>query len=783
MARRIRWIVVAAFATAAAVGAAFLLQGFGARGPEGRGPSAPSRNVGTVAPPALAAAERAGPSEAGEASGESADTPAAPEGAAPASAGVWRGRVLNSAGAGLASAEVGIVDGMDHAHVRAVDADGTFAWPYDELPADPRTVFARCDGFVTSPSHPLRLRDIGSFVLEAGVRIAGRVVAAETGAPIVGAAVHVEDDSDLEPERPRVYGDVVTDARGELSAITVTPRRHVVVRAAAEGFGAREIRLRVVDPQVLELRLDPEGRIRGVVVGEDGRPKPRLHVVAVTDDADRSVFAEAESGADGEFELRGLPRGVSLLVTDAPYWSVASPSDSYRSGSIAVRVAVAGPVVLDDRTPEAVVRLVVTEPASLRVTVLDPDGRRVSGGRVSLGHDKWAPLAYVVDGVAVFASVCEAKFGLMVDIEGYPRVIEPVETVWGQRCERTITLPRVVPATLGGVVVDEAGRPVAGVEVSASDATGRRWVHAKTDAEGKFRLDGVAAGSNRLVADARGYYFDGGRSGTSVVAPADDVRIVARALLSVRGHVVPPAGRTLGTFWVSADSDSERLPEIAASMADVRWAVSPGTWTFTVGGVRGCCKLARTVTVVAGRSVDLGDLPLEEGAVLEGVVVGASGAPIAGATVSVGEELGVAAPDGSFRVEGIPPGPMRVRAGAEGYAFTDIPVDLVASKGPLRIVLEHGGRLRVTPRVAGARRHDDGWEWRAVPTGARDPAARGADGEIRRPCIERLHSGRYLLEAWRTDNGSETSAVPEVSIPFEIEDGKETEVEVTFPAR
>jgi hypothetical protein len=302
------------------------------------------------------------------------------------------------------------------------------------------------------------------------------------------------------------------------------------------------------------------------------------------------------------------------------------------------------------------------------------------------------PLAYVVEGVAVFASVCEAKFGLMVDIEGYPRVIEPVETVWGQRCERTITLPRVVPATLGGVVVDEACRPVAGVEVSASDATGLRWVDAKTDAEGRFRLDGVAAGSNRLVADARGYYFDGGRSGTSVVAPADDVRIVARALLSVRGHVVPPAGRTLGTFWVAADSDIARLTEIAASMAD---AVGGLTGNMDVHGR--CPWLLQAGSDGDGRGGQVrrfGRPSGGGGAVLEG---SSSGHPVRRSPAQPCrwvKELGVAAPDGSFRSREFHR-PMRVRAGAEA-AFTDIPLDLVASKGPLRIVLEHGGRLRVT---------------------------------------------------------------------------------------
>lgn len=776
MARRIRWIVVAAFATAAAVGAAFLLQGFGARGPEGRGPSGPSRNVATVAPPALAAAERAGPSEAGEASGESADTPAAPEGAAPASAGVWRGRVLNSAGAGLASAEVGIVDGKDHAHVRAVDADGTFAWPYDELPADPRTVFARCDGFVTSPSKDLRVDDIASFVLEAGVRIAGRVVAARTGAPIVGATVHVADDAELELGDARDYGNAVTDAVGNWPLMDLPPRRFVRFRVAAEGFGVRTLRQRVAGPTALEVRLDPEGVVTGVVVDEQGRPCPGVGVIAVPDDDRNEVLADGTSSAAGEFELRGLPRGVSLRVMDSPLWSVQCPDTDM--GTLWLPVASSGRIVLTDAEPRAVTNMVVTSPASLRVTVSGPDGVPVRQGLVFLGRRRWAPYGALVDGVVEFPRLAAGKFELRVTVEGFDSVEEPMETVWGQRTERTICLR--APSYVAGMVEDEQGRPLAGASVSARSATTWDRVEGVAGEDGRFRLDGVAAADPALRVECPGRYVE---EIPPLVAPVEGLRIVARPLVVVRGRVVPPPGRTLGRFTTTAAAKDRSTLRAAAASPDVQWQVPPGTWTFTISDVVGCLDLTRDVTVAAGSPVDLGDLRLVEGAIVEGVVMDTAGVPVAGAGVLIGDASATSDASGSFRIEGVDPRRGRLSLGAEGYAQADVPVGPADLREPLRVILERPGRLRAFLRLEDERSWRGEWSWRARREGSDEGTDSGNDDRVRRAVVSELRPGAYRFELWFDLDGADSSTPPVLSIPFRIEEGKDTELEVVIPAK
>lgn len=778
MTRRTRWLVGVLSAVAAAVGFGYGVTGWGPA--PSRGGAVVETSGAAIQPPGAPALAASGSSRAATDGGTLDPTDGRPQVAPtadPADAPL-RVQIVGRDGAGLASARLVIVNGDGTTRTRAGGPDGVVTWPAEDLPNDSTGVFATCDGFVTS--RPKELRSIRNarwrFVLEPGVRVSGRVVAARTGAPVAGATVHVADDAELEPGDAREYGDAITDAGGTWTSMDLPPGRFVRIRVAAEGFGARTLRQRVVAAMALDVRLDPEGVVTGTVVDEQGRPRPGVGVVAVSDDDRDEVLADGTSTVAGEFELRGLPRGVWLRVMDTPYRTVKLPDTD--TGVMRLPVASSQRIVLTDAAPRAVAHLVVTTPASLRVTVLGPDGALASAGIVALGRGYWAPYGALVDGVVEFPRLGAGKFDLRVKIEGFEWVSEAIETVWGQRCERTIHVR--APSYVAGIVEDEQGRPLAGAAVSASSATDWDRVRWVTGEDGRFRLDGVDAAAPSLHVECPGRYVE---EIPPLDAPVEGLRIVARPLVVVRGRVVPPPGRTLGRFTATAVADGRLSIEAVSPSPDVQWQVPPGTWTFTISYVRGCLDLSRDVTVVAGPPVDLGDLRLVEGAIVEGVVVDSAGAPVRGADAFVGDASATSDASGKFRVIGVDPRQTRLLLRGKGYAQVDEPLGPAGSQTSLRVVLERPGRLRAFLRLEDERSWRGEWSWRARREGSDEGTDSGNDDRIRRGVVSELRPGAYRFELWFDLDGADSSTPPVLSVPFRIEEGKDTELEVVIPAK
>ena len=101
----------------------------------------------------------------------------------------------------------------------------------------------------------------------------------------------------------------------------------------------------------------------------------------------------------------------------------------------------------------------------------------------------------------------------------------------------TIMLPRG-KFSVSGVVVDANGKPVPNVWVYCT-GKGQAGINSHTDAEGRFKADGIFKGQVDIIASVQGN--DGGWLGgnVSVKAGATDVRIVLHS-----NAIPPPKGRT-----------------------------------------------------------------------------------------------------------------------------------------------------------------------------------------------------------------------------------------------
>lgn len=276
----------------------------------------------------------------------------------------------------------------------------------------------------------------------------------------------------------------------------------------------------------------------------------------------------------------------------------------------------------------------------------------------------------------------------------------------------TIRLGRGVALRIA--VVDDAGAPVEGAEVSGGHQTGR------SDARGLAVLTGIAPGLPLEVAvRARGHV----PARISVEPPfSPETRLVLQRAFTVRGRVLDAGGRPVpdGSVQVRRGNFSHSL----SCAPDGRFESDlppgvPAVLTVTSPATR---ELRVTVPAGApGEERDLGDLRVSAGRTLWGRLVSArDGSPVAGGRVwaprpaEQGELLswadrdviqGTSGEDGRFRLSGAADGPMTLRVDAAGFARMHLTVPPAGESPEVDlgdVALAEGATVRLLVAADGA---------------------------------------------------------------------------------
>jgi len=489
------------------------------------------------------------------------------------------------------------------------------------------------------------------------------------------------------------------------------------------------------------LHLVPGARVRGRVHDEEGK--------AI---ADATVTLGAGFDPFSMFSSGGMEISTPASVrTDALGVFVFDPCAAPRSLQLRARADGFAPSSMqkielepgDDRPAD----LLLPHGAIVLVHVTDGTGAALAGAECRLEPTKFnlseisadksaygnAPVTTDADGRARFGSVATGEWRIRASVAGRLGDAKTV-TAAGPGTEQQVELALVAGRALSGVVVASDGTPVAGAKVSAfvepsllkmstiANAAERKPV--ASDEQGRFTLTGLPA--EKLLCEARAKGYRTGR--VPVEKDATDVRVELGTTGAIEGIVVSKkTGKPVARYDLKVARERKSTnfmdPEVSKSFVDVTVPITTPNGKFRLVGVSAgrlrffvhAAEHGETATdwieVADGETKRGVVVFLEAEAVVEGVVVDSTGAPVAGAGVRrdvdanpieammkgmfAGDDA-LSDADGRFKVDGLSAGVARLVASKDGYidaASGDLDLAAGQKLTTLRLELARGGEV------------------------------------------------------------------------------------------
>ncbi len=542
------------------------------------------------------------------------------------------GQVVDPDGVGVGGARVTL--DSNPPKTTSTEDDGSFF--FDKLIGRSYQLSARSGNWVGGPiGHTLSTKSAPALIrLRAGGSIIVTVTSQSTGNPIEGAEVSLQSQD----ERTE------TTSTSGIARFDGVNRGFIAIKARAKSFGtAQQTTVIPASPGAeikVTMTLAAGVSVRGVVVNNQGNPVAGAHVSAhrqglFTFTRNNSKVTTDDKGA---FELTGVTLGKTQFTARhrdyAPGQSdVINVTDDITDLKLSLvdGASVKGRVIAKDRQPVAWARV------SLRVKGSGGFGRRQLRGTTADDQGIFEMKGLPRQQVTVLGSSETATSEMIeLDLEAKPKT-DNLEIILG------------VTGTIGGIVVDSSGEPLAETQVvlypdwSSGQFDGERAAlrggsNATTDGEGHFVFSGLAEGQYMLkpTNDPNNtllWQTEGTRARTG----DSDVRLVLASPGKVRGTVVSETGKAITNFTVTIGfppgnpvADSQGKFELDQ--------IPPGKYDVKISGAEFGATTVADVEVRVGETAELGTIRVIRGRTIKGRVVKA-GDGIGNATVLTGQRL------------------------------------------------------------------------------------------------------------------------------------------------
>lgn len=554
--------------------------------------------------------------------------------------GTWslRGRASLPGDAPAAHTKVAAVlhDGYDAdcpvlaERILECDSEGRFAW-HLEPPANAVFLTLRPEVARGYGDHRLVLRseappqDLHVTILRYGLPVRG-TVRNEALEPIVGATVL----GGAEPATTNDQGAFVLQGLLDLNDVTLYAR--------AEGYAQEQRNLTVIPDreQLADFTLTRELVVHGRVLDEQGAPVEGAEVTSF-----RAMNLVVTSGKDGSYELRHLSPQESKH-------NVYARKEGYCEASATIAVESRWRVEQD---------LILRRGARVEGRVIGADGTALEGVGLYIG---FSPSAYNrlnavthQDGKFRFPNVHPGQQTLVVQHPRFPELRMVLEIPEDAPEVSGLELVLEPGHFLAGQVVDERGNALAGVWMEPRSGWESAGPRVQTDADGRFRLEGLPASGGMIGLYLEGYV----RQECAVVdVDRDDHVFTMQPCGRVAGKVVDGVtGLPITVFTIRFDWSKARLVGDRLSSSfdatwiedGVRFESADGAWSSadeleigTILAIEASAPgygTARVERVVVERDPEPDALVLRlmPGAVLRGRVFTAGGEPLARAGICV----------------------------------------------------------------------------------------------------------------------------------------------------
>ena len=389
--------------------------------------------------------------------------------------------------------------------------------------------------------------------------IAGRLLDAETGAPVAGVPVEVEAEE-------VTYNTAEVDcpdrgADGSFLATDVPPGSYRVRFAAHWNrpeleYMETEVAAVAAGTKDLVVRLPRGLTLAGRVVDREGSPVADLSLLLHGEgESDRERFggkASTVTGREGEFRFGGLTPGRHMILVGTEAGSFAdAPGNRFVIGTIVGD--------LEPGTGEVLLR--VERGLPIRGRVLEPSGRAAlpspsgGNGRVVVAPSGEEPRSgidpvFFADSDGAVFETAALPLGRTFDLKASGFADSLGGVLRGVAPGATVEIRLEAGLVLSGRVVDEAGAPVGeGVRVEVRwDGEGDEpdfgdLHYLRTRADGSFRATGLAEGEFRIEAGGDGSDFLPATTKGTFPAGATDVVVTLRRGVSIGGKLLDARGK------------------------------------------------------------------------------------------------------------------------------------------------------------------------------------------------------------------------------------------------